>query len=427
MLEAGECAGGVISTARVDGHLVEHGPTSMMSSPVVESLIADLGLDAEVLTPGTSARRRYIVRGGRMHALPSSPVSLATSRLLSGWGKLRALAEPFVARAPQGAPEETVAAMVRRRFGPEVLEYLVDPFVSGVYAGNAERLSSHHAMRVLREMEVKHGSVMLGVMRAVREGKPRGRMLSFRDGLRCLPDAMAGALPTPVRYHQSVVAIRPRRGGWEVTSVGRNGWQRHGAVSVVLAAPAHALARIECPLQLRRDLDIVSRVRYAPVTTVALGFRREDITHPLDGFGVLLPSAERAPVLGALFNSTLFPNRAPTGGVLLTCFLGGAASRAAAGHDAIRSACETLRPLIGIHGTPVMTHAFAWRRAIPQYEVGYHEIIAAADRAEAGSVGLFLAGSYRGGVSLADCITLGLETGRRALARPGGMRAGLTA
>ncbi|MEO8333545.1 MAG: protoporphyrinogen oxidase [bacterium] len=428
VLDAGDRAGGVIATERTSGHLVERGPTTMMSSPAVESLIADLDLEAEVVMPGAAAKRRYVVRNSRMHALPSSPASLATSRLLSSWGKLRAMAEPFVPRAPAKAPEETLAAMVRRRFGREVLDYFVDPFVSGVYAGNADRLSSHHAMRVLREMEMRHGSVVLGAVRSLRAGTPRGRMLSFRDGLTRLPDALAAALHNTVRYRRSVVAIRQRLGGWDVSAVGPHGWERHRAASVVLAAPAHALARIEFPSHLRRDLDVVCRVPYAPITTVALGFRREDVEHPLDGFGVLVPRVERARILGALFNSTLFPDRAPPGDVLVTCFLGGEGSRpAAVGDDAIRRACETLQPLIGIRGTPVMAQTFTWRHGIPQYEIGHHEILAAAERVEAGSPGLFLAGSYRGGVSLADCIARGLDTGSRALSRPGELPAGLTA
>ena len=428
VLEAGERVGGVIASERVDGYLVERGPTSMMSSPLVESLIADLGLESEVLVPDDSARRRYVVRGGRMHVLPSSPVSLAASPLLSTRGKLRALAEPFVARGPAVAPEESLAAFVRRRFGAELLDYVVDPFVSGVYAGAAERLSSHHAMKVLREMEQRHGSVLRGVVRTVRRRKPRPRMLSFRDGLRRLPEAMAGALHTPVRCRRQVVSITPSLGGWEVISTGPGGQERERATSVVLAVPSFALAGIECPAQLRRELDVVSRVRYASVATVALGFRRDDVSHPLDGFGVLVPSVERSPILGALFNSTLFPQRAPTGGVLVTCFLGSrSGASAAVGDDAIRTACAALHPLVGTRGAPVLARTFTWRQAIPQYEIGHDEILAAARRAENGSAGVYLAGSYRGGISLADCVEFGMDIGALAPERPAGMVVGLTA
>ena len=416
VLEGGPQVGGMISSERTSGFLVERGPTSMLSSPSLDELIDGVGLTGDVMAPGPDAKRRYVVRNGRMHAVPMSPASLVTSGLLSARAKVRALCEPLVPRRGVEGPEETLASLVTRRFGAEVLDYVVDPFVSGVYAGDPARLSSRHCLRFLSDKEHSHGSVLVGAALAARDRrKPRRHMMSFRDGLARLPGAIAEALPGRVWVNHRVVAVERDGEGWSVRSNGPAGERRTRAASVVVTTPAHALASIDVPWSLRRDLRIAAAVSYAPVTTIALGFRCEDVAHPLDGFGVLVPRAERSPILGALFNSTILPNRAPEGQVLITCFVGDSGESAPAQVE--RRVLDALGPLLGIIGVPTLVRVSRWARAIPQYELGHDAIHGAVHRIAAAHPGFELVGSYCGGVSLGDCAESGLAAGARAAGR----------
>jgi oxygen-dependent protoporphyrinogen oxidase len=420
VFEAESCAGGVIRTARTDGFVIEQGPNSFAASDATHSLLREIGLDRDIVAPLPTARRRYIVRDGKLHALPQSPATLLSSRLLSWPGKLRALAEPLVPRSRSEA-EESLASIVRRRFGTEVLDYIVDPFVSGVYAGDPENLSSKHAMRILGELEQRHGSVLIGAMRAARvrraqqQPAKQTRILSFRDGLAQLPLAMTRALHAPPMLGTRVVRMLQQEGGWSITAKTAEALRTVRARSLVVSLPAYALESIEWPQSVRAELQSLLRVRYAPVATIALGFPRDCIAHPLDGFGVLVPHREKRGVLGVLFNSSTFVNRAPAGQVLLTAFVGGARNAQLPLNDVLlRAVLIELQSLLGISGEPTLTCVTRWERGIPQFNVGHDAALSAAAKIEQSNTGLILTGSYLGGVSLGDCLANGLAAGRRA-------------
>lgn len=420
LLESGAQVGGMMATHVERGFTIEAGPHSMMANASIAHLIDELHLVESVLHPSAAARRRYVLRDGCLHAVPMSPFSLATSRLLSTTGKLRMLGEAFVPRAREDADEESLGAFVERRFGAEVRDYLVDPFVSGVYAGDIERLSSQHALSTMRAFEQRGGSVMAGAARAAfhRRRAPRSLgMLSFRDGLGTLPHALAGALGSRVRVMARVHALECDADGWTL-SYNERGSDRHArAQRVIVATPAHQLPHLMLPPRVREALEPAQQVAHAPVAVVSLGFAREDVRHALDGFGMLAPSREGSGVLGALFVSSIFPQRAPPGHVLITCFVGGArtvTSPRPSDARLVETAVGTLRPLVGLNGSPVLAHV-SWKdEAIPQYEIGYSAVLNSVERAERAAPGLQVVGSYRGGVSVGDCVANGLAAGRRA-------------
>lgn len=427
VLDASDRPGGVITTIRRDGFLVEAGPTSLSATPGLEALIDRLGLAAERVAPAPSAKRRFIVRGGTPVALPSGPGSLVTSRVLSGHAKWRLLTEPFVG-AVRRSDDESIASIVRRRLGDEILTYLVAPFVSGIYAGDPERLSARHAMPMLYHAERRHGSLLLGGLREARARRGTVRhhgITSFRDGLATLPLAIAAALGPRVQLGVRVTAVRPDGDAWQVEL------ERHGqremldADAVVYAGPAHALADIDLPDEGRRALAPAGALPHPPVATLALGFPREAVAHPLDGFGMLCPAVEGRTLLGAIFSSSLFPSRAPAGQVLITCFLGGERSPEIGRLDTnevLPRVRADLAALLGVRAAPSFVHHQRWMRAIPQYELGHDAVVNGAARAESSLPGLYLTGQWRGGVAIGECIAQGRQVAERVLAERGTLR-----
>ncbi|HEU5171591.1 MAG TPA: protoporphyrinogen oxidase [Gemmatimonadales bacterium] len=414
--EAGDRAGGVVRSERRDGFLAELGPNSFADSggPAAE-LISEVGLDGRRVEADPAARRRYVVRGGRPVPLPLSPPALLGSRLFSLRGKLAILREPFVPAAPADR-DESVAAFVRRRFGAELLEYAAGPFVSGVYAGDAEALGVRYAFPKLHALELEHGSVLRGLVAGRRGGGAGGRrapvLVSFRDGLQELPDALARGLGARVRLRAPVLGARREGSGWIVRTGGAE--SRHDAL--VLAAPAHALASLELAAPEGARLGALAGIPHPRVAALVLGFRRDEVDHPLDGFGMLVPAVERRRILGVIFSSTLFPGRAPGGHVTLTMFIGGIRHPELAVDDAealTATAMPDLRDLLGVRGTPAFrTHA-CWPRAIPQYVVGYQRFLDAFAAIEEANPSLSFAGTARGGVALGDALRSGLDAAQR--------------
>jgi len=424
LFEATGRVGGVIQSTRADGVLVEHGPNSLRPAEVLETVIADLGLESERVWADDAASTRYVVRDGRPMALPTSVGSFLTTDLFSTRAKFRLLAEPFIGVRPAENGEESLAAFTRRRLGVEVLDYAVAPFVGGVFAGRPDQLSARHAFGRLVELEAEYGSLFWGALRsdsssAAPDDAP-SPLFSFREGLETLPAALANALGDAVTRSAPVTALRRDGDGWTViVNDPDGGFSSHPVDSVICTVPLHALSRIDLDTPVdRTPLDDVS---YPPVSVVALGYERAAVAHPLDGFGMLVPPVEgEFDVLGTIFSSTLFPNRAPDGHVLLTTFVGGARnpSLAEQSPSTIQDIVERdLHHLLGVDGEPVFTRHVHWPRAIPQYTLGYGAVKDTLDALEAAHDGLFFAGNYRDGVAVGDAMASGASAAQRVLDR----------
>jgi oxygen-dependent protoporphyrinogen oxidase len=438
LYEASARAGGAIGTSLADGFLAEHGPNSFVSSAAVDSLLAQLGLDDEVVEANPDANKRYILRDGRLVPFPMTPPALLSTPLLSLRAKLRVLLEPLVRGGPRDA-DESVASFVRRRLGSEVLDYAVNPFIAAIFAGDPEQLSMAHAFPRVYELEREYGSLSKGLIRSRRaaqraqrgdvavapttaaaEAASRGaRLISFRDGLQALPDTLARALGSTLKLSTPVRLLHRGESRWVVES-GPDGAVRARAVdAIVLAAPGHAVAAMELPAAIRRHAIPIEQVEYPPVSCLTLGFERRHIAHALDAFGVLVPAVEQRSILGILFSSTLFPDRAPDGHVAITVFVGGARQPDLARlqtDELVRLVRTDLHELLGVRGEPVFAKHVYWSRGIPQYAVGYGRVKDAADHAEAANPGLYMTGNYRHGVSIGDCIASGQQVAERVAA-----------
>lgn len=423
LYEASNRVGGVIQSLRHDGYLAEFGPNTLLeTSPKVSALIDDLGLNSRRLYSDPMAKNRYVVRGRRLINMPESPLGLIATPLFSPAAKLRLLLEPFVRRGDKSR-EESVAEFVRRRLGPEFLDHAVDALVGGIYAGDPEKLSVPQAFPKLYALERDYGSLIRGQIFGARQRRESGEVskahakkFSFDEGLQVLPEALCAELKDNVQLRSPVSALTQSDKGWNVRwrSNGSEVQREHSAV--VYAGTAFGLSKME--IRAHRPVNVApfANIHYPPVASVVLGFRRQDVAHPLDGFGMLIPRLEGFRILGSIFSSSLFPDRAPAGHVTLTSYIGGARSPELARkspEELFDMTLEDLRVLLRISGEPTFKHHVLYPQAIPQYNLGYERFRNLMAEMETGAPGFFLAGHYRDGISVSDCIVSGEKAAGR--------------
>jgi oxygen-dependent protoporphyrinogen oxidase len=417
--EAAARPGGVIQSVRRDGFLAESGPNTILeTAPEISKLIADLNLQSRQLYTSPDAEARYVVRGKQAMAMPASPLGIFTSPLLSAKAKFAILREPFVPKREDGA-EESVAQFVTRRLNAEFLDRLVDALVSGIYAGDPYKLSVQHALPRLTQLEVKYGSLIKGQIKGARERKKSGRIardrapkFSFDEGLQVLPDTLAAQLGDSLKLNAPVTALNQAGEVWRAKT--GSGEAEHSAV--IYCGTAYRLAELAITSGQPVDVSTFGEIRYSPVASVVLGFRREDVTHSCAGFGMLIPRIEGFKILGTIFSSALFPDRAPAGHVLLSSYVGGERYPELTKlppEELIKVTCEDLGALLGVRGKPVFAHTALYPRAIPQYNLGYGKYKELMNQIEPHARGLFFAGHFRDGVSLGDSITSGCNIAAR--------------
>ena len=416
VLEASDRAGGFLGTIRKDGFLFESGPQSFQVTEILRDLIRELGIESELQKADPSAAR-YILLHGRLQKIPTSPQAMLTSSLLGAGSRWKILTEPFRKTRPP-AGEESVAAFARRKFGNEILEYLVGPFVSGVYAGDPELLSLRAAFPSLDEWEREYGSVLRGAKKArTRKGPSEPEPLcSFQQGVATLPSAMAAKLGDRLQTQTRAISLsRSGTAGNEIHEVRIEraaGSENMQAAAIVVATPAYVSAHLieSISAQLGHTL---SGIAYAPVAVVAAGYYQQQVGEPMNGFGYLVPRSEKLHTLGTVWNSSLFPGRSPRGAVTLTSFTGGATNPEIAAEPEgqiakiIQSENEHILKIIG---SPVTSAVWKYPRALPQYNLGHGHVVEAIRDAERKLPGIFFAGNYLEGPSVGKCVENGFRT-----------------
>jgi oxygen-dependent protoporphyrinogen oxidase len=418
VLESGSRPGGVITTERFDGWVIDGGPDSMLvQKPAAVALCRDLGI-ADRLIPTKTPRTAYVLRDGRLHPLaegsflgfPLRFSALARSSLFTVGGKLRLASELAIARR-KGDEDESIGAFVRRRFGDEAVDYLAEPLLAGIHAGDVERLSIRALFPRLIEAERQSGSV-LRAFRALRvTSSPQGAFVSLPGGTGELIESLSAALPGVVKTSARVKEIH-RAGQLSLeSSVGRL-----DARAVILAVPAYVAG------SLLRAFDttlaaLCDAIPYASTATVAFGYASDQIAHPMQGTGFVVPRVERSALLAGTWVTSKWPGRAPDGHVLLRAFLGGGRDphRLDAGdEELIETARTELTDLLGISGAPVLTRIYRWTRQSPQYEVGHLQRVATIDERVAAHAGVFLTGSGFRSIGIPDCVADARATAARA-------------
>lgn len=420
VFESTDRTGGVILTEQFDGWTVDAGPDSLLTQkPAAVGLARELGL-GDRLHPTKTPRTSFVLRGGRLYPLvegsflgfPLSASALARSSLFSWPGKIRMALEPLVPKRTDPA-EESIGAFVRRRFGSEAADYLADPLLAGIHAGDADRLSTRALFPRLVAAEEKSGSVLRAFRQLRAAPSPDGAFMSLPGGTGELASAVAAALPAgTIRLNAGIRSLW-REGTFVLETTA--GEVVH-AKAVILAVPAYVAARLLHDVAPAASA-LAADVRYASTATVALGYRRSQVSHPLNGTGFVVPRVEGSPLLAGTWVSAKWPHRAPDGHVLMRAFFGGGRDpkRLEQPDDELRTlAHANLAALTGISGEPLFARVYRWTDRSPQYDIGHLDRVAAIDRALAGVPGLFLAGSGFRAIGIPDCIADGREMGARA-------------
>nr|HEV7954291.1 protoporphyrinogen oxidase [Candidatus Acidoferrales bacterium] len=416
LLEKSNRFGGVVQSIQQDGFLFERGPQSFTLTSPLNELIEATGLSGELLR-APSRMPRYIYVGGKLVAAPMSPFSLLTTSLLSPSTKWNLLTEPLRRTHPPN-DDESIASFVRRKFGASLLDNLAAPFVSGVYAGDPEKLSLRSAFPQVHEWEKNHGSLLRGAIRKMRSRpknpgaqKVRG-ICSLTRGVSSLFDALGANLGDSVHLGVGVEAVirntSESKERFEVRCT-FSGTQRTEslAASAVICATETAPAGAMLAPSSEQFTKSLARIPYAPIAVVSAGYRRETVGRALDGFGFLVPRSEGLRVLGCVWNSALFPGRAPEDHVLLTSFAGGALNPEMCtwSEERIASAVhQDISRVLNIKEEPVVQNVHVHQRAIPQYNLGHFRILTELQWSCDATPGLYLAGNYLDGPSMGACV-----------------------
>ncbi len=402
IFEKEEEIGGNIKTVKEGSYILELGPQTVLADSEVREFMRDAGL--EPLEAKPESKNRYIYRDGRLIPLPMNPLSFLTSPLISFGAKLRVLREPWA--PPPFKSEETIGDFVRRRLGEEFLTYIVGPFVSGVYAGDPDQLSVKYATRKIYQLEREHGSLIKGAIKKKAIG-PGGKLVSFKEGLFTLVRNLAKDIE--VKLQNVVLRIRRKDDRFILDT-------REGKVEcrcLVVSSPAYTASYLLKDLSWSASLEF-DKIDYVPVVVLHLSVPEGTVP---EGFGFLVPRNQNIRILGVIFSSKLFESRAPEGKDLLTVYMGGATDREIlnlSDEEIGETALRELKNILKTDNLEILKIT-RWKRAIPQYTLGYGKYLELAREMEKDHPGLFLTGNYLGGVSVADCIRHSKEVSERVI------------
>ncbi len=408
LVESSPRPGGVINSTTRDGFLLELGPQSFSSTPALRQLCAELGISNDLLQAPPRAPR-YVLIDGQLRPVPLSPPALFLSSLIDGSTKW-ALVRDILGKSIPPDADESLAAFIRRKFSAQLLDRLVGPFVSGIYAGDPERISVRSAFPQLYKAEKATGSIVRGMLRLAKSKKgPRERpsLQSFREGNETLVRALANKLGAALLTETSVAQIsRQNDGSFDIHLKTKHGGECVSTHSLVLATPTDVTGKLLSALDSSFEAQL-SSIEYAAVAVVSLGYRKKDIGHSLNGFGFLVPRSAGLRVLGSVWNSSLFPGRAPDGHALLTSFGSGTTDPAASKlkpEELASLVHSEISPLLSISSSPVFSNVTIWPRALPQYNLGHADRLEAVAKACSRFPGLWLTGNYLRGPAIGSCV-----------------------
>ena len=410
LIESGPQVGGVLQSEKKNGYLLDYGANTLsLRNQNTSDTLEKMGALRHALDANPKANKRFIVRNQKLVALPLNFKSFLSSPFLSPKGKLRMLLEPFL---PKGNLDklESVADFISRRLGQEALTYCGNPFISGIYASAPETLNLANAFPALFEMEQQHRSLFIGMLKTPGSKKTKTRLLSFPEGMQQLGFLIQKNLkPEEVLTNESVLTVTRLAQGWKVKSRNIAGNLSELVCDEVISTiPVDQISNITWEnIKGRENFNNLTKVTYFPLSMVFLGMKKESIEHNLDGFGFLVPQKENLSILGTLFSSTLFENRAPKGNILLTTFVGGERMPdfALAPDKQIYDAVEKdLSKLLGMKNKPDFRHIKRWKKSIPLPDLKMGVRAKAANELSLLNLGLKFSGSAFSGVSLPNCL-----------------------
>ena len=411
IIEAENKAGGKIVSENISSFLCEAGVNGFLNNkPSTIVLANELGI--EPLMGSEHSKVRYILIDGQLKKVPEDPLKFFASSLLSVRGKIRMIGEYFIPPLKEDI-DESVQSFVSRRVGTEFYEKLIDPMSTGIYAGDPTKMSMKSCFPKVYWLEKKYGGLIKGLI-ALKKGKknvetaPKSMLMSFRNGMVELIQSLENKLASKILKNKKVLDITLNNGLYNLYMADGEYLQ---ATKIVLACPAHESANIV--KEFDKELSkLLASIPYPPLSVVAFGFKTEQIGFGTGLYGFLVPHREKRKILGCLFDSTIFPNRAPQGYVLLRTMIGGMRSPDLAllpDEKLIETALSELRDILSIKGNPEFIKIFRWQKAIPQYQVGLEEKLRKIDERLKSFPGFYLTGNAYRGVSVNDCIQNSIE------------------
>lgn len=427
IIESSATPGGVIRSERRDNYLLEFGPQSFNATSALLNLCRELHVDDQLLQAPPSAPR-YVLVKNTLRPVPLSPPAFIASSLFSPVTKLSVLRDILGRSAPTQS-DESIAAFTRRKFSRELLDKLVSPFVSGIYAGDPEKLSLRSAFPQLYEAEKSAGSIIRGLLFSARKrsaSAEKPTLQSFREGNQTLIQALAASLGSNLRCGVAAQRIRLITASRETTidttpfevTLSSNGQEEILTTSrLIIATPAREAAALLGGFDMQFE-SALSPIAYAPVAVVSLGYPKHSIRHSLDGFGFLVPRSSGLRMLGTVWNSSLFANRAPDGHVLLTSFVGGATDPTAVSlsdPEIVSTVHRELASILSISQPPSLSNVHTWPRGIPQYNLGHLQHMKHLAQMQKKYPSIRLIGNYLRGPALGACAEQALTVAQEAI------------
>lgn len=413
ILEASNQVGGNIKTEKHQNFVFDTGPNSgLETTPLIKQIVDELNLQDEFVYANKESNKRYILRDNVLHPLPMNPKDFITTKLFSTSGKFRVLLEPFIGKSKDGY-YQSVAEFVRRRLGQEFLDYAINPFVSGVFAGDPENLSVKSAFPKLYRLEEVYGGLFKGMIKGAKERKQRAEkskqsaaMFSFRNGMSVLTNRLGEFLKDEILLNHQLTKVQKVDDRILINAIEDGNEKVFETKSVLFTIPAYSTAEILRELDGYLHNHLIT-IYYPPVLVLNVIYRKDKIGQPLDGFGFLIPEKEKKSFLGAIWNDSIFPNRGDQDFASFTIFVGGARQAKIFENDLnelINQVLSEFEQIMKITIKPESIKYKFWEKAIPQYSLGYIEKENAINQFEKNNKGIFLGGNYRGGISVGDCI-----------------------
>lgn len=413
ILEKEKQVGGSMQTSRKDGFQIDYGPNSgLETTPLIRQIVDEIGFSNQMIYASESANKRYILRNSQLHALPTSPSAFFTTKLFSTSAKLRLFAEPFIGKSADGY-YQSMSKFVSRRLGREFLDYAIDPFVSGVFAGDPNKLSVKSAFPKLYRLEEVYGGLIKGMIKGAKERKKRAeqskqnaKMFSFINGMQSFAAKLSETIKDKILFDSKVESISKQDKKWKVIFNSNGKTNELLADAVVSTIPVYEAVKLFSSVDSEFK-NHANSIYYPPVMVLYLGYNKTQIQTPLDGFGFLIPSKEKKNFLGAIWSSSIFPNRCDDDKAAFTLFVGGARAPylfEMGNQMLIEVVIKEFQDIMKINGNPILIEHKLWQKAIPQYNIGYIEHENYFDKFEKENLGIILSGNYRGGISVGDCI-----------------------
>jgi len=410
LFEKDERLGGTIGTDRSDGFISDWGPNGFLDKvPLTLQMINELGLDDIIEQARPTADKRFIYRKGHLHEIEPSPIKFMKSSVLSVMGRLRLAKEPFV-KPKTDDSDESIFDFAERRIGREATENMIVPMVSGIFGGDARKLSLRACFPAMAQMEKEHGSLVKAMMAKKKNGGggpagPGGRLTSFRNGLFTLVEKMHDIYSEYIEPGKEIIRIEKMENEeFRLTFNDNSAGKFDG---VICAVPTYAASSMILHLDSELGL-LLDSIPYAPIAVVSLGFRREAVSHDLNGFGFLVPRTEKIKILGSIWTSSIYPGRSPDGMVQFRTMIGSATNPELIELDndsLVKLALDDLNGIIGINDNPQFIRVFKWNLGIPQFLLGHPEKMEKMDKIVKQYPGLQFTGNAYDGVGLNDCVT----------------------